>query len=179
MIPRIQILIHAENICRIVRVNLLNFFHMQVEIILIIKPYTAKLTKSEFHTVLVGSHASIAGFAYAIFVWFGVNPQHLLTAAVMSAPAAVAISKLNFPETEESYYKDESVIRFNKRFVQRVGSRIPWEHPERTSLISALFDLRMNCPSTMWDGSDIPWFSNRLGLQHLPCRKSVKIRVIP
>ena len=89
---------------------------MQVEIILIIRPYTAKLTKSEFHTVLVGSHASIAGFAYAIFVWFGVNPQHLLTAAVMSAPAAVAISKLNFPETEESYYKDESVIRFNKRY---------------------------------------------------------------
>ena len=67
--------------------------------------------------MLVGSHASIAGFAYAIFVWFGVNPQHLLMAAVMSAPAAVAISKLNFPETEESYYKDESVIQFNKRYL--------------------------------------------------------------
>ena len=67
--------------------------------------------------MLVGSHASIAGFAYAIFVWFGVNPQHLLTAVVMSAPAAVAISKLNFPETEESYYKDESVIQFNKRYL--------------------------------------------------------------
>ena len=86
-----------------------------MEIVLIIKPYTKKLTQSEFHTVLVGSHASIAGFAYALFVWFGVNPQHLLTAAVMSAPAAVAISKLNLPETEESVYSDESVVQFTKR----------------------------------------------------------------
>ncbi len=85
---------------------------------MLIRPYIDKLTPSEFHTVLVGSHASIAGFAYAIFVWFGVSPQHLLTAAVMSAPAAVAISKLNYPETQESHFKDETVIQLSQRLVE-------------------------------------------------------------
>ena len=44
---------------------------------------------------------------YVTFPNFQVQPQHLLTGAVMSAPAAVAIAKLNFPETEESYFKND------------------------------------------------------------------------
>lgn len=85
----------------------LNIFFSVAESVLILRPYIRKLTKSEFHTLLCGSHATIAGWAYAIFVLFGVDPRHLLTAAVMSAPAAVAIAKLNYPETEESVFKHE------------------------------------------------------------------------
>ena len=37
------------------------------------RAYLPKLTKSEFHTFVVGSHATIAGFAYGLFVLFGVS----------------------------------------------------------------------------------------------------------
>ena len=45
---------------------------------------------------------------------FQANPQHLITGAVMSAPAAVAISKLNYPETEESKFKNVKNVKLPK-----------------------------------------------------------------
>jgi nucleoside permease NupC len=41
-------------------------------------------------------------------------PQHLLSAAVMSAPATIAICKLNYPETEESITKNIEEIDLAK-----------------------------------------------------------------
>ena len=41
-------------------------------------------------------------------------PQHLLSAAVMSAPAAIAVCKLNFPETEESVTKTQADVQLEK-----------------------------------------------------------------
>ena len=38
-----------------------------------LKPYVQKLTKSEFHCFLVGAHSTIAGFAFGLFVIFGVS----------------------------------------------------------------------------------------------------------
>ena len=38
-----------------------------------LRPYLHRLTKSEFHCLLVGGHATVAGFAFAIFVMFGVK----------------------------------------------------------------------------------------------------------
>ena len=47
-------------------------------------------------------------FAYVdVILLPQIDGRHLLTASLMSAPAAVAISKLNFPETEESVFKSE------------------------------------------------------------------------
>lgn len=44
-------------------------------------------------------------------------PEYLLSAAVMSAPAAIAVSKLNWPETEESITKKQVDIKLDKGFV--------------------------------------------------------------
>lgn len=38
-----------------------------------LKQYIPKLTKSEFHCFLVGAHSTIAGFAFGLFVLFGVS----------------------------------------------------------------------------------------------------------
>lgn len=38
----------------------------------------------------------------AAYIKFGANPAHLITATVMSAPAALCFSKLFYPETEKS-----------------------------------------------------------------------------
>jgi len=97
---------------------ILNLFLSVAEIATMLKPYLPNLTRSEFHTLLVGSHASIAGFAYALFVLMGVDGRHLLIASLMSAPAAVAISKLNYPETETSLYKTEKECEIEVSEVQ-------------------------------------------------------------
>ena len=60
------------------------------------------MTKSELHTVMTGGFATIAGSVLAAYINFGVDPSHLMSASVMSAPAALAFSKLFYPETEES-----------------------------------------------------------------------------
>lgn len=54
---------------------------------------------------MTGGFATIAGGVLSAFVSFGVPAEHLIAASVMSAPAALAISKLLYPEKEESVTK--------------------------------------------------------------------------
>ena len=60
-----------------------------------------QLTLSEIHAVMTSGFATIAGTVMAAYITFGVSPAHLLSASVMSAPAALAFAKLLYPETEE------------------------------------------------------------------------------
>ena len=60
----------------------------------------ADLTRSELHVVLTCGFSTIAGTVMAAYISFGVSPGHLLSASVMSAPAALASAKLLLPETE-------------------------------------------------------------------------------
>lgn len=63
------------------------------------------MTKSELHAVMTGGFATIAGSVLGAYIAFGISASHLLSASVMSAPAALAISKLFYPETEKSKFK--------------------------------------------------------------------------
>ena len=65
---------------------------------------------SELHAIMTGGFATIAGGVLAAFIEFGISASHLLSASVMSAPAALAISKLMYPETEISESMNESEI---------------------------------------------------------------------
>lgn len=78
-----------------------NIFVGQTESPLMIKPYLSQLTKSELHSVMTGGFATIAGGVMAAYIAFGIPAEHLLSASVMSAPAALAVSKLLYPETEK------------------------------------------------------------------------------
>lgn len=91
-----------------------NIFVGQTEAPLLIKPFVATMTISELHAVMTGGFATIAGGVLAAYVSFGVPPEHLIAASVMSAPAALAISKLMFPETEESSTQGEVKIEVEK-----------------------------------------------------------------
>ena len=46
---------------------------IQMDTMLMLKAYMKNLTKSEFHCFLVGAHSTIAGFAFGLFVLFGVS----------------------------------------------------------------------------------------------------------
>lgn len=91
-----------------------NIFVGQTEAPLLIKPYVSTMTMSELHAVMTGGFATIAGGVLAAYVSFGVPAEHLIAASVMSAPAALAISKLMFPETQESPTRGQVSLEVEK-----------------------------------------------------------------
>ncbi|MES9975475.1 MAG: nucleoside transporter C-terminal domain-containing protein [Candidatus Thiodiazotropha sp.] len=82
-----------------------NVFVGMVESPLLIRPYLSKLTRSELFSLMTLGMATIAGTVLVLYASLleGVidNPVgHLLTASLISAPAAVMISRLMVPETQ-------------------------------------------------------------------------------
>ena len=87
-----------------------NIFLGQAQSPFLIKPYLGDLTKSEIHAVMTGGFATIAGTVLAAYISFGVSAAHLVSASVMSAPAALAYAKLFYPETEKSKTRSENIV---------------------------------------------------------------------
>ena len=81
-----------------------NIFVGQTEAPLLVKPFVEKMTTSELMAVMTGGFATVAGGVLAIYVSMLQGIQgiagHLVTASIMAAPCALAISKLMYPETE-------------------------------------------------------------------------------
>ncbi|EPS51937.1 NupC family nucleoside transporter [Clostridium botulinum CFSAN002367] len=82
-----------------------NIFVGQTEAPLIVKPYIEKMTRSELHSVMVGGMATVAGSVMAGYIGMGISSAHLLSASIMSAPAAFVAAKIIVPETEEPITK--------------------------------------------------------------------------
>ena len=72
------------------------------------------MTNSEIHAVMTGGFATIAGSTMAAYILYKVPANHLLSASVMAAPAALALSKLYYPETEKSRGRSEDVYNIPK-----------------------------------------------------------------
>ncbi|MBS1630532.1 MAG: NupC/NupG family nucleoside CNT transporter [Bacteroidetes bacterium] len=87
--------------------NVASAFVGQVEAQVMIRPYLASMTRSELLASMSGSLACIAGGILIVYANMGmraglnITPQ-LIAASLMAAPGALVISKIVFPETEES-----------------------------------------------------------------------------
>ncbi|MBE9535492.1 MAG: nucleoside:proton symporter [Proteobacteria bacterium] len=84
-----------------------NVFVGMVESPLFIRPYLQKMTRSELFTVMTCGMATIAGTVMVLYasILGDLIPNimgHILTASLISAPAAVVIAKVMIPETEPS-----------------------------------------------------------------------------
>lgn len=79
------------------------------------KPYIPKMTNSELHAVMTGGFATVAGAALGAYVTFGIDAFHLLSASVMSAPAALMYSKILYPETKKSVTNSKDVYESRPR----------------------------------------------------------------
>lgn len=82
----------------------------QGESAMLIKPYLPHLTSAELHQVMTSGFATIAGSVLAAYISIGISPIALVSSCVMSIPASLAISKLRYPETEESLTAGNVVI---------------------------------------------------------------------
>lgn len=87
--------------------NIASAFVGQVEAQVMIRPYLPTMTRSELMASMAGSMACIAGGILIVYVNMGARAEYLLTASLMAAPAALVISKIIYPETEESQTKGE------------------------------------------------------------------------
>jgi CNT family concentrative nucleoside transporter len=84
-----------------------NVFVGMVEAPLFIRPYLAKLTRSEMFLVMVGGMASIAGTVMVLYATIvgSLVPDafgHILVASLLSAPVTILIARLMVPETQAS-----------------------------------------------------------------------------
>ena len=82
----------------------------QGESAILIKPFVAHLTQAELHQIMCSGFATIAGSVLIAYISLGVNGQALISSCIMSIPASLAISKLRYPETEETLTSGRVVI---------------------------------------------------------------------
>ena len=82
-----------------------NVFVGMAEAPLVIKPYMKTMTRSELMAMMTGGMATISGALLATYASFGADAGHLLTASIISAPAALVVAKIMVPESEESLTK--------------------------------------------------------------------------
>jgi len=100
------------------------FVFMGIETVTAIKRYVGEMTRSELFTIMTAFMATIAGTVMVIYVGvFGAEAGHLLAASIMSAPAAILVSKILVPETEEP----------------KTGAKIEWSEmkPDESNVIEA------------------------------------------
>ncbi|MGQ9575145.1 MAG: NupC/NupG family nucleoside CNT transporter [Thermoguttaceae bacterium] len=81
---------------------------------LVIRPYLETMTRSELMAMMTAGLATVAGTVMALYVSFGIDAGHLLTASLMAAPASLVIAKIMVPETEDSLTKGTVRIEIPK-----------------------------------------------------------------
>ncbi|MCF7796858.1 MAG: NupC/NupG family nucleoside CNT transporter [Lentisphaeria bacterium] len=105
-----------------------NIFVGQTESPLLIRPFIEGATKSELMAIMTAGFATVAGGVMALYVKMlsdipGIA-GHLMAASIMSAPAALVIAKIIYPETQDSLTAGDlkmEVKRMDTNLVEAVG----------------------------------------------------------
>jgi concentrative nucleoside transporter, CNT family len=79
-----------------------SIFMGQTEAPLTIRPFLPELTRSELMTVMTSGMAHVSGGIMAAYIAFGIDPKHLLSAVIMTAPGTLLMAKMLVPETEQA-----------------------------------------------------------------------------
>jgi CNT family concentrative nucleoside transporter len=78
-----------------------SIFMGQTEAPLTIRPFLPEMTRSELMTVMTSGMAHVSGGIMAAYIAFGIDPKHLLSAVIMTAPGTILMAKMLVPETEQ------------------------------------------------------------------------------
>lgn len=82
----------------------------QGESAMLVRPFVPHMTKAELHQIMTCGFATISGSVLIGYIGLGLNAQVLVSSCIMSIPASLAISKLRYPETEETLTAGRVVI---------------------------------------------------------------------
>jgi len=107
--------------------NVASAFVGQVEAQVMIRPYLKGMTKSELLASMTGSLACIAGSILVVYVAMGAQAgmdlaPKLIAASLMAAPGALVISKIVWPETEESQTMGTVKLEVKSHYVNLVDA---------------------------------------------------------
>ena len=86
-----------------------NIFVGSTEAPLVIRPYIAKMSRSELFAIMVGGLASVAGSVLAGYAGLGVELKYLIAASFMAAPGGLLMAKMIVPETNSQVDEDGEV----------------------------------------------------------------------
>lgn len=81
--------------------NVASAFVGQVTAQIMIKPYLAKLTRSELLASMAGSMACTSGAMMPVYAMMGIPIVYVLASAIMAIPGALVMTKLVYPEAGE------------------------------------------------------------------------------
>ena len=82
----------------------------QGESAMLVRPFVPHMTKAEIHQIMTCGFATISGSVLVGYIGLGLNAEALVSSCIMSIPASLAISKLRYPETEETLTNGRVVI---------------------------------------------------------------------
>ena len=104
-----------------------NVFVGMVEAPILVRPYVEKMTESELFCLMSAGMATIAGSVMAAYIGilqphFPQVAGHILSASLMSAPAAVVIAKIMIPETETPLTAGKVQISYEKQDVNFIDA---------------------------------------------------------
>ena len=95
--------------------NVASAFVGQIAAKIMIRPYLAKLTRSELLASMAGSMACISGATMPIYIGIGIPAHYLLASSIMAVPGAMIISKIMYPETHVPETSENFSITYSKR----------------------------------------------------------------
>ncbi|MEO1527531.1 MAG: nucleoside transporter C-terminal domain-containing protein [Planctomycetota bacterium] len=102
-----------------------NVFVGHTEAPLVVRPYLAKMTRSELNAMMTGGFATITGGLLGFYAGIGIDIAHLITASVISAPAALLIAKVMQPEAENTSVSSSIEIgRDEERAENLIGAAV-------------------------------------------------------
>jgi CNT family concentrative nucleoside transporter len=104
-----------------------NVFVGMVEAPILVRPYVEKMTESELFCLMSAGMATIAGSVMAAYIgilqpYFPQVAGHILSASLMSAPAAVVIAKIMIPETETPLTAGNVQVTYEKQDVNFIDA---------------------------------------------------------
>ncbi len=101
-----------------------NVFVGHTEAPLVVKPYLATMTRSELNAMMTGGFATVTGGLLGVYAGMGIEISHLLTASVISAPAALLIAKVMVPEEEPEKVSAEMQMSPPSEQVNLIGAAV-------------------------------------------------------
>ncbi len=101
-----------------------NVFVGHTEAPLVVRPYLATMTRSELCAMMTGGFATVTGGLLGVYAGMGINISHLLTASVISAPAALLIAKVMEPEMEPEKVSAELRLATSSEHVNVISAAV-------------------------------------------------------
>ncbi len=101
-----------------------NVFVGHTEAPLVVRPYLKSMTTSELNALMTGGFATVTGGLLGAYAGMGIDIRHLLTASVISAPAALLIAKVMVPETEEQIATNSLEVVVEQRPVNLIAAAV-------------------------------------------------------